>query len=150
MENTRYADHNWIKGWVCVLGWQAGAVINAYLAATEIQGLIVLNNPNYEMHSWHGTLLLIAVAAIAIFFNTFLIKKLSMIEGMILMLHIFGFFAILIPLWVTSPRKQASEVFFDFQDNGDWGSIFGACFLGVLSPVFSFIGMSCTISASQL
>ena len=123
-----------------MLGWQAGAVINAYLAGSEIQGLVVLNYPNYVMESWHGTLLLIAVAAIAIFFNTFLIKKLSMIEGLILMLHVFGFFAILIPLWVTSPRKEAREVFFDFQDNGDWGSVVGACVLGVLSPVFSFIG----------
>ena len=124
-----------------MLGWQSGVVINAYLAGTEIQGLIVLNNIDYELKPWQGTLLLIAVALVAVFFNTFLIKKLSMIEGVILWLHILGFFAILIPLWVTSPHKKSpGEVYFDFQDNGDWGSIGGACILGILSPVFSLTG----------
>lgn len=124
-----------------MLGWQSGVAINAYLAGTEIQGLIVLNNIDYGLERWHGTLLLIAVAVVAVFFNTFLIKKLSMIEAAILLLHVFGFIAILVPLWVTSPQKAPRDVFFDFQDNGDWGSIAGACVLGVLSPVFSFIGM---------
>jgi len=34
-------------GWLCVLGWQAGCAAGCYLAATEIQGLIILNHPNY-------------------------------------------------------------------------------------------------------
>lgn len=123
-----------------VLGWQSGVAINAYLAATEIQGLAILNYPSYTPERWHGTLMMIAVTGVAVIFNTVLIKRLPLIEGVILLLHIFGFFAILIPLWVTSPRKPPSEVFFNFQDNGDWGSIAGACVLGILSPVFSFIG----------
>lgn len=136
-----------------MLGWQAGVAINAYLAGAEIQGLIILNNPEYVPKNWHGTLLLIAVALLAVLFNTVLVKQLPVIENVILVLHIAGFFAILIPLWVTSEHKPASEVFFNFQDNGDWGSIAGACFLGLLSPVFSFIGiviLSSCLSFSNL
>lgn len=137
---------SYVSGWMLVLGWQSGVAINAYLAGTEIQGLIILNNPSYTPEGWHGTLLMIAVTGVAVIFNTVLIRRLPLIETMILLLHIFGFFAILIPLWVTSPRKPPSEVFFDFQDNGNWGSIVGACVLGILSPIFSFIGMSAPYS----
>lgn len=57
------------------------------------------------------------------------------------MLHILGFFAILIPLWVLADiPKPASEVFFDFQDGGGWGNQGLSCLVGMLSPVFSFIG----------
>lgn len=91
--------------------------------------------------------MMIAVTGIAVIFNTALIRKLPVIEGLILLLHILGFFAIIIPLWVTSPRKPANEVFFDFQDNGNWGSTVGACVLGILAPVFSFIGTT-TITTS--
>ncbi|PGH16040.1 hypothetical protein AJ79_02020 [Helicocarpus griseus UAMH5409] len=131
---------SYVSGWLLVLGWQAGVAINSYLAGTEVQGLIILNYPEYTPERWHGTLMMIAVVIIAVIFNTLLIKKLPVIEGTILLLHIIGFFAILIPLWVTSPRKPPSEVFFNFQDNGGWGSVAGACVLGILSPVFSFIG----------
>lgn len=131
---------SYVTGWLLVLGWQAGAAINAYLAGAEIQGLIILNNPGYAPKNWHGTLLLIAVALVAVIFNTVLAKQLPLIENVILVLHIAGFFAILIPLWVTSEHKPASEVFLNFQDNGHWGSVTGACFLGLLSPVYSFIG----------
>lgn len=43
-------------------------------------------------------------------FNILLAQKLPLIEGIILVIHCFGFFGILIPLWVLSPRPAASEV----------------------------------------
>ena len=48
-------------GWLCVLGWETGACIGCFLAVTQIQGLIVLNNPDYVYERWHGPLLTIAV-----------------------------------------------------------------------------------------
>ena len=52
---------SYIVGWLCVLGWQAGAASSISLACTEIQGLIVLSHPHYIFQRWHGTLLVIAV-----------------------------------------------------------------------------------------
>lgn len=60
--------------------------------------------------------MIIAIATVAIVFNTFFAKKLPLIEGLMLVIHIFGFFAILIPLWVLSPRAPAEEVFTQFTD----------------------------------
>jgi choline transport protein len=64
--------------------------------ATQVQGIITLNDARYVPEAWHATLMIIAVAAIAILFNTFFAKKLPLIEGVILIIHVFGFFGILV------------------------------------------------------
>jgi choline transport protein len=79
-----------------VLGWQVNIASGSYLVATQVQGIIVLNDPNYSPATWHATLMIIAVAAIAILYNTFFAKKLPLIEGVILIIHVFGFFGILV------------------------------------------------------
>jgi hypothetical protein len=79
-----------------VLGWQVNIASGSYLVATQVQGIIILNDPNYSPAAWHATLMIIAVAAIAILFNTFFAKKLPLIEGVILIIHVFGFFGILV------------------------------------------------------
>lgn len=94
------------SGWFCVLGWQTGAANTAFLAGTQIQGLVILNNPGYVPEKWHGTLLTFAVATFSVFFNTFLVKRLPLVEGIVLILHIFGFFGVLITLWVLGPRAR--------------------------------------------
>jgi amino acid transporter len=82
-----------------------------------------------------------AVLTFSIIFNTFFVSKLPVLEGTVLVLHIIGFFAILVPLWVLGDMpKPASEVFFSFTDGGQWGSMGLSCLVGMLSPVFSFIG----------
>lgn len=128
-------------GWLCVLGWQVGNTAIAYLAGTIIQGLAILNNPDYTPKAWEGTLIIWAVLTFSIVFNTFFASKLPLLEGIVLVLHILGFFAILIPLWVLGDMSTpASKVFFTFQDGGSWGSQGLSCLVGMLSPVFSFIG----------
>jgi len=129
-----------LSGWVCVLGWQTGTAIIAFLAGTEIQGLLVLNYPSYVFERWHGTLLVIAIVVFSILFNTLFAHWLPVVENAVLVLHILGFFAILITLWVTSERNSAHVVFAEFTDGGNWGSIGISCLIGMLSPVFSFIG----------
>ena len=62
-----------------------------------IQGLIALNNPDYGFDRWHATLLTIAIMAFAILFNTVLAVRLPLVEGIILILHLAGFFGVFIP-----------------------------------------------------
>lgn len=89
----------------------------------HIQGLIVLNNPHYVFERWHGTLLVIAITLLSILFNTFLAKRLPLVEVFILILHICGLFAIIIPLWVLAPRRTAKQVFTEFNDGGNWAAM---------------------------
>ena len=131
---------DFIIGWVCVLGWQTGTTSVAFLTASQIQSLLVVFDSSYVFERWQGTLLIIAVAFFAIIFNTYLAKQLPVIENIILVLHLAGFFAILIPLWVLAPRNTAEVVFTQFTDGGNWGNIGLSCLVGMLSPVFTFIG----------
>src|ERR1700712_5007418 len=101
---------SYVVGWLCVLGWQTGSASSAFLAASEIQGLIILNNESYAPYPWRLTLMVIAVASICGVFNTFLARKLPLVEGTVLILHVMGFFAIIIPLWILAPRATGREV----------------------------------------
>lgn len=73
-----------------------------------IQGLIALNNPDYGFDRWHATLLTIAIMAFAILFNTVLAVRLPLVEGIILILHLAGFFGVFIPC-VTPLLKWPSK-----------------------------------------
>ena len=138
-----------LLGWLCVLGWQAGTGSACFLAGTEIQGLLVLNRPDYVYQRWHGTLLTIAVIVFCGFFNTFLAKRLPLVEGLVLILHILGFFAIMIPLWVFAPHSEASAVFTQFNNGGGWGSTGLACLVGILAPVVSLLGSDAATHMSE-
>lgn len=131
---------SYIVGWTGALGWQAGTASTAFLSGTMIQGLIVLWDETYVPTRWQGTLLTIAMALVMTFFNTYGAAQLPLLEGLVLCLHVFGFFGILIPLWVLAPKQSAVKVFTDFQDGGGWGSIGTACIVGQVSAIYSFIG----------
>ncbi|KAI8931135.1 hypothetical protein NX059_011489 [Plenodomus lindquistii] len=140
---------SYVVGWLCVLGFQTGIASIGFLAAGQIQGLMILNNSSYIPERWHSTLLTIAVATFAIVFNTILARKLPLVEGIVLVLHIFGFFAFIITLWVLAPRSTPQEVFGSFQDNAGWGSIGLSVLVGQVSPIFALAGADAATHMSE-
>ncbi len=90
-------------------GWQAGLLGSTFIVGTVIQGLIILNHPTYVAERWHGTLIVWAIVMFCVVFNFLLAKKLPAIEGIVLIIHLMGLFAIAVPLWVLSPRLRASD-----------------------------------------
>ena len=105
-----------------------------------IQGLLVLNHPSYDFQRWHGTLIFYAVIFISLFINTYLARQLPKIEAMVLMLHIIGFFAVLIPLVYLAPHSTARDVFATLKNQGGWSSDGLSFFVGLTSSMFPFIG----------
>ncbi|KAF5716472.1 choline permease [Fusarium globosum] len=140
---------SYLMGWMCVLGWQTSCASSAFIAGTQIQGLVVLNYPEYVPKPWHGTLLTIAVAAFSVVFNTLLARKLPLIEATVLVIHIFAFFGILVTLWVLSPRADATAVFTEFTDGGGWGSIGGSALVGILAGVLPLLGADAAVHMSE-
>ncbi|KAK4447119.1 putative amino-acid permease [Podospora aff. communis PSN243] len=144
---------SFLVGWLSVLGWQVGNAAISFLLAQQIQGLIILNNPDtYTPHRWHLTLLVIAVMTICMVLNTALYRALPLLETLALVLHTTGFLAILIPLWVkTDNLPPARDVFVTFTDGGGWGNTGLSCLIGILSPIFTLIGPdSATHMAEEL
>ena len=137
-------------GWTCFTGWQGAILSTSFLAGTIIQGLFALNMPNYVFERWHGTLLVIGIIAFSMLFNTFLAKKLPMIENLVLVLYIVGFFATIIPLWVLAPRNSAKSVFLEFSNGGNWSSTGTSVMIGLLGPVTSMLGFDCMVHMCEL
>ncbi|KAI9756785.1 MAG: DNA replication protein psf2 [Chaenotheca gracillima] len=135
-----YKFLSYLTGWVNVIGWQAVTASVAFLGGTILQGLLVLNYPNYVFERYHGTLLFYAVIALTLFVNTYLAKLLPKIEGIILIIHICGFFGILIPLIYLSDHQSASAVFGTFTNGGGWQTMGLSFFVGISTSVFSFLG----------
>ena len=126
-------------GWLSVVGWQIAVSSTSFQAGTQIQGLLVLNYRWYVYESWHGTLLVIAVVAFAVLFNTFLAKQLPTMEILLLVFHVCGFFCVLIPLLVLSNKAPSSKVWTSFFDSG-WGSYGTSTLVGIIANVIPLLG----------
>lgn len=138
------------QGWLGLLGYVVGAAVGGYVPASIVQGLTVLFASDYVYQRWHGTLIIFAVAIFSVLFNTFLARKLPKIEIAMLVCHVVGFFAILIPLWVCGPHNSAADVFTKFTNSGGWPSTGLSCLVGLTAPVFSLIGPDSTVHMGKI
>ena len=87
-----------------------------------------------------GTLLLYAVVLIAAAFNTLLIRFLPFAEGIILSIHILGWFAVLISIIVMGSHASNADVWGSFLNLGGYSSSGLSYFVGLTGPAFAFLG----------
>lgn len=115
-----------------------------------LQGLIALNKADYVYEPFHATLLSIGVVTFSVVFNTSLAERLPLIEGIILIFHLIGFFVIIIPLWVMGPRGDPNTVLLKFTNDGGWSSKGLAAMVGLTSPMSVLIGYDCSVHLCKL
>jgi choline transport protein len=120
-------------------GWQAVTASAAFLTGTLFQSVIAMVKPGYVPKPRQTMLFLWAILAFAVFINTVASKTLAHFEGLILVFHILGFFAILIPLVYLSPHDDAS-LFTTFVDSGGWPTQGLSFMVGLPAAIFSLIG----------
>ena len=140
--------YSW-TGWISVLAWQAGISGQSFSVGLQIQGIITLNDSTYIPQPWHSTLLAIAAVSVGCIFNTFFARKLPLIETLMLVLHILGFFAILIPLWVLAPKAPSSEVWSGLQNNAGWSSLGLSFLVGITSSVNALLGSDAVVHMAE-
>ncbi|MCJ1347116.1 hypothetical protein MMC31_005337 [Peltigera leucophlebia] len=63
--------------------------------------------------------------------NTYLARLLPKIEALVLVLHVFGFFCVLIPLVYLGPHESARDFFAQFTNAGGWSSDGLSFFIGL-------------------
>jgi choline transport protein len=115
------------------------------MVGTIIQGLIALNVSDYVWHNWHGTLLTIGAISFSIIFNTVLAVRLPLIEGIVLILHLTGLFAIIIPLWIMAPLAKPHAALLEFSNNGGWPTTGLSAMIGLTTPLSVLIGYDCSV-----
>jgi choline transport protein len=74
-------------GWLTVLGWQVGLASVCYAVSLHVQSLTILFHPDFAFQGWHAALMTVAVALIAVLFNTVLVGALPTLEFVMLVLR---------------------------------------------------------------
>ncbi|KAI0814706.1 putative GABA permease [Xylaria sp. FL0064] len=139
---------SYITGWLTLAGWQAVTASAAYLIGSLLQSIIVLLRSDYTPRPWQTVLFLWAIIAFAVFINTVASKTLAHFEGLILVLHILGFFGVLIPLVYLSPHGNAS-FFTTFVNSGGWSTQGLSFLVGLPAAVFSLIGADSAVHMAE-
>lgn len=65
-------------------------------------------------------------------------KSMPVINNFLLIVHVFGFFTVIIVLWIMSPRNTAEKVFTEFTDGGGWSSMGVSVMVGQISAIYGF------------
>lgn len=95
-----------------------------------------------------GTLLVFAVLIFGALFNIFLATRLHLVEGCILIVHVYGIFCILVPLWILSPRSTSEFAWQTFQDPG-WDSAGISALIGMQACVVPLLGADASVHMSE-
>ncbi|KAG9233486.1 amino acid transporter-like protein [Amylocarpus encephaloides] len=140
---------SYLIGWITVIGWQAAVASGGFLCASLIQGLIGLNYPEYVAHPWQNVLLFYATLFFGVFINTVVVRALPKIEGIILIFHVLGFFAILIPLVYMAPHGEPAEIFTTFLNGGAFDTQGLSFMVGLVGPVFCLLGADSAVHMSE-
>ncbi|KAI3342533.1 amino acid transporter [Ustulina deusta] len=139
----------YVTGWLTTLAWQALAVSVSYIVATLIQGITVLSRPTYVPLPWHTLLIIWAVTIFAVLLNSTTSRALAKCESIILILHLAGFFGVLIPLVYFAPHGSPSEVFTTFFNDGGWPSQGLSFLVGFPAIAGSLLGADCAVHMSE-
>ncbi|KAH7258036.1 amino acid/polyamine transporter I [Fusarium tricinctum] len=140
---------SYLTGMLTVGGWQGSVTSSALLTGNMILGLTSLNDNSFQPKLWQGTLLSWAILAFAVFINILVSSALPKFEGLILILHVLGFFAILIPLVILGPHRDSKEIFTTFVNNGRWSSQGLSFMVGMMGNSFAFIGTDAAFHMSE-
>ncbi|KAM0695670.1 hypothetical protein Q7P36_004152 [Cladosporium allicinum] len=136
-------------GWLVALGWQSAMPTVAFVGAQQTLALISVCKSDFVIQGWHGALLTMAYVLSAILFNTYAIGKMPVLEGLAVVLHIFGFFAFLIIFWVMGPRAPAEQTLTTFSDDNGWGSLGLATLIGMVGPTTTYLGADSAVHLAE-
>ena len=106
---------SYVVGWYCCLGWIAGIPSCGLQLAGLLQEMILLANPDADLsENWQITLIVFLFILLCVGFNIFFAQQLPLAEGIILFVHVFGFFAFLLVLWIMAEHVPADQLFTSF------------------------------------
>ncbi|KAI2788405.1 hypothetical protein POX_e06421 [Penicillium oxalicum] len=136
---------SFFQGWVTVFAWAAGSCVAPFFVGNQIQGLVVLAHPEYELVRWRGTLLMWLIALVPLTMNVFARRLLGSIEIVAGIMHVV-FLPVTIAVLVTLAPRNPDEFVWNTFVSGlsgwtDPGVVFSIGLLGVLTPLGGIDGV---------
>ena len=127
-------------GWVTWFAWVSTLAGVVNITANMIQGLAELNYPNYTPQRYQLTLIVIAILIMQTLMNVYTFWLIPWIELLAGALHIILFIVFVVVLVTLAPRHSPHFVFFDRATASGWDNSFISWNLGLLTPMWGFIG----------
>lgn len=131
---------SYITGWLSVMSYQAGNASGFFLAGTIIQSLAMVNYPSYSAPNWQSTMCVLAVVVISGIANIWGQRFFPIMNNISMVLHIMGFVAVVVVLWVLAPHPPAEEVFLNLRNSGGWSTVGLSLMIGQISAI---AGLGC-------
>jgi len=101
---------------------------------------INITQPDYAFTNWQYTLIMFAIIAITIVFNTWGAQSLPMLETLSLFGHVAGFILFLGIFWGMCPRNSSYEVFVNVVNSGGWSNTGTACLISQATVMYCNLG----------
>ncbi|TQS31534.1 hypothetical protein Golomagni_08180, partial [Golovinomyces magnicellulatus] len=140
---------SYFTGWISTLAWQAGNSWGLILIGTLFQSIIMVNFPDYEAPSWHGTLIVIGFTGVALCANIFGAKLLPYWQNAVFALHILAYAGFIIPIWINGPRVESAKVWSQFENTGGWSSMGLSVLIGQLPGMACQVGIDAAAHMSE-
>lgn len=140
---------SYLVGWLTSLAWIATIATESIYIGTIIEGLIILENPDFVPQRWQGTLLAWAMVAVAIFINVIIPRILPKFEISILVFHLAGFVAITATLLAMTPKGSTASVFETVLNEGGWPTQGLSYCVGFIGNVATFVGADASVHMAE-
>lgn len=115
-----------------------------------IQGLAIVNYPDYEPKRWHLTLIMFAMLIVEALMNMYTFWLIPWIELLAGVLHIIMFIIFLVVFAALAPRHTADYVFLTTESSSGWTDSFISWNIGLLTPTWGFVGKTLSLSRVPL
>jgi choline transport protein len=121
------------------------------MTGTLVQAVVSLLHSDYTPTAWRAYLIMLAMVALTALVNTYLARKLPLLEGVFFFLTITGFVSIVVVLWVLGApnRPTASAVFQTFSNEGGWSSVGLSMVAGQELLVWLLTGFDSTVHMAE-
>jgi choline transport protein len=139
-----------IVGWITWFAWISLLAGVANTTANMIQGLAIVNYPDYVPERWHLTLIIFAMLIFEALMNMYAFWLIPWVELLAGMLHILLFVVFVVVLAALAPRHTADYVFLNTQSASGWTNSFVSWNIGLITPTWGFVGECITKSVLSL
>lgn len=137
------------SGWMSTLGWLASTAGSTQVLATQIEAMVQVYNPDFYCTGWQITLLMWAFNLVTIVFNTWGSGFMPALEVGSLITHAVGWFVVIIPILVMTPKNSAEEVFVHWENNSGWSSMGTAFMLSQITILYCSLGSDSVVHISE-
>ena len=140
---------SYCTGWLCTIAWTTFVAGCGVIVGNITRYCIVVYHRDNAIFDsqWFPTLLAVSAIVLAALFNIYLAKIFPLFEGIVLFVHFAGWAAVIVTLWVTSPRADR-EVLLTFSNGGGWSSAGVSTLIGVLTPLAALCGYDSAVHMS--